>query len=244
MKKLGRLIENVSELMVNLFQVDTYLNSDNDVDYNEITTLIKRGTDFVVYKSDSDYHFAPSRFIGYLNNNLITHLVKNNGKNGSEPTPRINRILSKSCKKDKIWEDKFLEFCQKLGVQPSNKTNRKYWILDDIHNETYCKKYYEGDVQKALVNKYERNPVARRECIEIFGYKCQVCGMDFEKKYGSIGQGYIHVHHIVPLSKIGKGYHVNPKTDLVPVCANCHAMLHRKVGGKILTIEELKSRLQ
>lgn len=244
MKKLGRLIENVSELMVNLFQVDTYLNSDNDVEYNEITTLIKRGTDFVVYKSNSDYHFAPSRFIGYLNNDLMTHLVKNNGKNGSKTTPRINRILSKSCKKDKIWEDKFLEFCQKLGVQPSNKTNRKYWILDDIHNETYCKKYCEGDVQKALVNKYERNPVARRECIEIFGYKCQVCRMDFEKKYGSIGRGYIHVHHIVPLSKIGKGYQVNPKTDLITVCANCHAMLHRKVGGKMLTIEELKSRLQ
>ncbi len=244
MKKLGRLIENVSELMVNLFQVDTYLNSDNDVEYNEITTLIKRGTDFVVYKSNSDYHFAPSRFIGYLNNDLMTHLVKNNGKDGRDTTPCINRILSKSCKKDKIWEDKFLEFCQKLGVQPSNKTNRKYWILDDIHNETYCKKYCEGDVQKALVNKYERNSVARRECIEIFGYKCQVCGMDFEKKYGSIGRGYIHVHHIVPLSKIGKGYQVNPKTDLITVCANCHAMLHRKVGGKILTIEELKSRLQ
>lgn len=244
MKKLGRLIENVSELMVNLFQVDTYLNSDNDVEYNEITTLIKRGTDFVVYKSNSDYHFAPSRFIGYLNNDLMTHLVKNNGKNGSKTTPRINRILSKSCKKNKIWEDKFLEFCQKLGVQPSNKTNRKYWILDDIHNETYCKKYCEGDVQKALVNKYERNSVARRECIEIFGYKCQVCGMDFEKKYGSIGRGYIHVHHIVPLSKIGKGYQVDPKTDLITVCANCHAMLHRKVGGKMLTIEELKSRLQ
>lgn len=244
MKKLGRLIENVSELMVNLFQVDTYLNSDNDVEYNEITTLIKRGTDFVVYKSNSDYHFAPSRFIGYLNNDLMTHLVKNNGKDGWDTTPRINRILSKSCKKDKIWEDKFLEFCQKLGVQPSNKTNRKYWILDDIHNKTYCKKYCEGDVQKALVNKYERNPVARRECIEIFGYKCQVCGMDFEKKYGSIGRGYIHVHHIVPLSKIGKGYQVNPKTDLITVCANCHAMLHRKVGGKMLTIEELKSRLQ
>ena len=244
MKKLGRLIENVSELMKNLFRVDTYLSSDDDFEYNEMTTLIKNGTDFVVYKSGSEYHFAPSRFVGYLNNNLMTHLIKNNGKNGSATTPRISRILSKHCKYDEFWESEFVEFCKIIGVRPANKTNRKYWILDDISNEAYCKEYCEGNVQKALVNRYERNPVARRECIEIFGYKCQICGMDFEEKYGSIGRGYIHVHHIVPLSTIGKGYQVNPRTDLITVCANCHAMLHRRVNGKVVTIKELKRLLK
>ena len=32
--------------------------------------------------------------------------------------------------------------------------------------------------------------------------------------------------------------------DLVPVCPNCHAMLHRKVNDRTLTIAELKERLK
>ena len=68
--------------------------------------------------------------------------------------------------------------------------------------------------------------------------------MSFEDKYGEIGTGFIHIHHIVPISEIGKEYEINYKTDLVPVCPNCHAMLHRKVNDRTLTIEELKERLK
>ena len=34
---------------------------------------------------------------------------------------------------------------------------------------------------------------------------------------------------------------LDPEKDLVPVCPNCHAMLHR--SERVLTIEELKGRL-
>jgi len=63
--------------------------------------------------------------------------------------------------------------------------------------------------------------------------------LSFENQYGSYGKGYIHVHHLVPLSKIGKDYVVNPIQDLRPVCPNCHAMLHKNT--QVLQIEELKS---
>ncbi len=55
-----------------------------------------------------------------------------------------------------------------------------------------------------------------------------VCGFNFGEVYGHIGTGFIHIHHLHPLSLKDEGYLVNPTTDLVPVCANCHAMLHRK----------------
>ena len=58
--------------------------------------------------------------------------------------------------------------------------------------------------------------------------------------YGELGQGFIHVHHIVPISKIGKEYKIDPINDLVPVCPNCHAMLHRGKDGKVYRIDELK----
>lgn len=101
--------------------------------------------------------------------------------------------------------------------------------------------YYEGAVTTTTVNKYERNPTARKKCIEYHGCECSVCSLSFEKMYGELGKDFIHVHHIVPLNTIGKEYEVDYKTDLIPVCPNCHAMLHRKLDGEYYSVEELKS---
>lgn len=86
----------------------------------------------------------------------------------------------------------------------------------------------EGALSKVTANKYERSRINRKLCLEWQGYDCCICGFNFEKKYGQIGHNFIHVHHVVPVSQLGAGYIVNPQKDLVPVCANCHAMLHRK----------------
>ena len=101
--------------------------------------------------------------------------------------------------------------------------------------------FFEGAVQSVNVNKYERSSMARQKCIEYYGCRCHICGLDFEDKYGELGKGFIHVHHIVPLNEISNEYIVDYKKDLIPVCPNCHAMLHRKINGKTVTVEELKS---
>lgn len=98
---------------------------------------------------------------------------------------------------------------------------------------------FEGAKRTVIVNSYERNPKARNECIEHHGVLCSVCGFDFKEKYGDIGAGFIHVHHLTQLSNIGKGYKVDPIKDLRTVCPNCHSMLHRK--NPPYSIEELKS---
>lgn len=102
--------------------------------------------------------------------------------------------------------------------------------------------FSEGARQVVQVNRYERNPDARRACLAHYGFACVVCGIDFEQKYGELGRGFIHVHHLVPLSTIGEEYVVDPIADLRPVCPNCHAMLHRQHPP--LSIGELQSRLQ
>ena len=101
---------------------------------------------------------------------------------------------------------------------------------------------FEGIKKTVLVNSYERNPIARSKCIKYYGAQCVVCHLDFEKVYGDIGKGFIHVHHLTKLSDIGKGYEVNPIKDLNPVCPNCHAMLHKK--NPPYTIDELRLKLQ
>ena len=97
----------------------------------------------------------------------------------------------------------------------------------------------EGSVEYTAHRSYERNAKARAACIAAHGTVCAVCGMDFSKVYGPDFAGKIEVHHIVPISQIGKEYTVDPVNDLIPVCPNCHTALHSKKGG-VYTIEELK----
>lgn len=87
--------------------------------------------------------------------------------------------------------------------------------------------------------KYERSSKNREAAIRIHGTKCMICGFDFGQKYGELGKGYIEVHHIKPLATLEQEVVVNPETDLICVCANCHRMLHR-FKNYIVTVEELK----
>jgi 5-methylcytosine-specific restriction enzyme A len=96
----------------------------------------------------------------------------------------------------------------------------------------------EGAKYQVIVNAYERNPVARSCCIAHYGPTCVVCGLNFGAVYGPLAEGFIHVHHIRPLSEIAEEYEVNPAVDLRPVCPNCHAVIH--LGGGCRRIEEVR----
>lgn len=104
------------------------------------------------------------------------------------------------------------------------------------------KKVPEGAKKTITVNVYERDSSARQQCINHWGNNCIVCDFSFSEKYGQIGDGYIHVHHLKPLYTIGKEYQLDPILDLRPVCPNCHAMLHK--GKTVLSIEELASKIK
>lgn len=103
--------------------------------------------------------------------------------------------------------------------------------------------HVEGAIFHVLSKRFERDVNARRKCIERFGASCAACGINFSEKYGEeLGRGFIHVHHVVPLHTRKGEYKVNPEADLVPVCPNCHAMIHRK--DPPLSIEALRKVLR
>ncbi|OQB43693.1 MAG: HNH endonuclease [Candidatus Hydrogenedentes bacterium ADurb.Bin179] len=129
---------------------------------------------------------------------------------------------------DRKWRD----FLEEHGQSPIS-------LPDEVLTPTL---YYEGACRRVTVNAYERNPRARKVCIEHYGTKCFICGFDFGTVYGSIGECFIHVHHIVPLSDIGKTYKLDPVLHMRPVCPNCHAMLHR--SPKVMSVEELQAIVQ
>lgn len=116
--------------------------------------------------------------------------------------------------------------------------------FDDLPNEAEISEdlsFPEGARRKVIVNSYERDPSARALCLAYHGYACIGCGLKLEDKYGKLAQHHIHVHHLVKVSEMGDGYRVNPKTDLVPVCPNCHAVIHLR--EPMLNIQELRNLL-
>ena len=103
-------------------------------------------------------------------------------------------------------------------------------------------KFTEGNQNQVLTTRYERNPHARKTCLKYYGYSCQVCGINFEERYGEIGKDFIHVHHQIMLSDADGEREIDPVKDLIPVCPNCHAMLHQKKPP--YRIEELKIKIR
>ena len=104
--------------------------------------------------------------------------------------------------------------------------------------------YTEGAAETHLTNTVQRNAAAREACLAHYGCRCQICGFDAEKVYGSGFARLIHVHHIAPLGEQKTEHLVDPIGDLIPVCPNCHMALHTKIDGRCLSPEELRQRLK
>jgi len=121
-----------------------------------------------------------------------------------------------------------------LNNYSEKKANIK--LPEDYFGETIT--FSEGKIKQYLTNIYERNHKAREACLKYYGYKCKICRFDFEKKYGSIGKGIIHVHHLNKISEITEEYAIDPIKELIPICPNCHTVIHSR--KEMFTIDEMK----
>lgn len=115
---------------------------------------------------------------------------------------------------------------------------------DELWNQPESSDYSmsEGGIKKKWTTYRERNPKIRSACIDHWGCRCVVCNISFGEHYGDIGHGFIHVHHLVPISDSDEPRDVDPIKDLRPVCPNCHSMIHRRRPP--LQIEEARKLLQ
>jgi 5-methylcytosine-specific restriction protein A len=129
------------------------------------------------------------------------------------------------------------EELEKLWITFEN--NSEFSLPEEIEDKN---DFFEGAIKRISVNAYERNSEARRKCIEHFGPICFICNFDFEKAYGTVGKGFIHVHHLSQLSDIGGNYQVDPVNDLIPICPNCHAIIHRRKPP--YSVEEVREFLK
>lgn len=123
-------IKTLNDLKINTKTLDSYIIDKKDPLYTFGLNLIKKGTCFVVIKDGEQYKFYPSRFIGYLNNNMEDHL-NNNFKDGRETNPTISYILGNKPLKKQDLNKKYIEYCESLGFAANEKgsfgVERKFW---------------------------------------------------------------------------------------------------------------------
>jgi 5-methylcytosine-specific restriction protein A len=85
---------------------------------------------------------------------------------------------------------------------------------------------------------YERSRKNRARALEIHGARCSTCRFDFNEFYGrDHARDYIEIHHVTSITAGPR--EVDPEKDLVPLCSNCHKMVHRQ-AGQIMPVGELR----
>lgn len=242
---MANFVQEIEDIRSNLRTMRDYLISGSDGERFFARERLRRGYNLVGAVVDGDVIFGPSRFVGYKSITLKEHrkLGENNVLDGRETNPVIKQILGEQILPDDAdWErieELFLKLCEQVDVVPDNRP-RKFWILNRLRPDlkTRDKTYSEGKLSFYVSTRIERSASARHACIEAHGTSCVVCGFNFEQTYGAHGKGFIHVHHLKPLHKARSGNRTDPKKDLVPVCPNCHYMLHR--GDQLLAPEALR----
>jgi predicted HNH restriction endonuclease len=152
------------------------------------------------------------------------------------------RLGTKLSYLDDVYIEEIYNFFAEKYIRDKNEidldvVNKEEIFLPEEVNTSEI--FREGAVRQISINAYERDPNARQRCILHYGTSCFICGFNFGKVFGELGEGFIHVHHLQPLSQIGEEYEVDPIKDLRPVCPNCHAMIHRQFPP--LSIDEIKS---
>ncbi len=246
------LVTSKDQIAANLLLFESYRSSTNVFHHKYFCDRVRLGKILVVGAHNGRYLFCPSRFAGYENCTADKHQAFPY-KDGKITTPAISRFLGKASENTEA-EIAFLALCRDLGITPSTKA-RTYWQIElDTTLPTHqvsggepgfpdeVATYVEGSTKRVLVNAYERNKEARTACLAHHGYDCAVCALNFESVYGAIGAGFIHVHHLTPISSVAAEYKVDPIVEMRPVCPNCHSMLHK--SDPPFTIEELKEILQ
>lgn len=164
--------------------------------------------------------------------------------------PRNAPLLSLETLRSKMPNQHWTPQASGTAIDPQYRSELEFLWFNTISSKSipsgipkdFTKLFTEGKPTDVVQTRYEKSVLARKLCLDLHGYSCAVCEFNFYDTYGDIGTDFIHVHHKNPQASIKKEYQINPYEDLVPVCPNCHAMLHKKTPP--YTIEELKNIIE
>lgn len=138
--------------------------------------------------------------------------------------------------------------------------NNFTFILDNNFNEEQRKDVIEKDYSDLIIEegftKFSQVKtklrsrklvvIAKKHYSQNGKIYCLACNFNFESFYGEIGKGYIEIHHLNPIFARESNFEqsISKAVDgVVPVCANCHRIIHRK-NDQLLTIPSLQELIR
>jgi 5-methylcytosine-specific restriction enzyme A len=183
---------------------------------------------------------APDKRTGHESMNILHYIGLKDKHKGIFGDYSITEAMHIMKQQDSDFELVIQSLYRLINQSESSKELEEV-IANDIDSEQAEEESYykDGAVKQYYGKRYERRTENRKKAIEHHGLNCVVCGFNFEKVYGERGKDFIEVHHVNPLSTIGEQIVIDPKEDLVPVCSNCHRMIHRRKDN-VLTVDDLK----
>jgi len=168
--------------------------------------------------------------------------ITKNGRNYlNEKLPILNYILTHGF----AYNDDALDALNSVDLPnkaKEGKTKQKIAPFDEnaiisegtkvsVEHEVYVRS---DKLRKAAIAHYSKDqPLV-----------CQACSFDFEAVYGELGKGFIEIHHVKPVfayedSDLNLVIQEALK-NVVPLCSNCHRMVHRRRMQPLLASELTK----
>lgn len=128
------VVNSLNQVTENVEQLERGRSIPSSASAAAYRALIKRGTCFVPYISKEGLAFAPSRFVGYVENDLSTH-SNNPDRDGRLTNAALNKIFGSQPYADESLESRYLAFCAQVGVERSQTGSfgvaRKYWVTPE-----------------------------------------------------------------------------------------------------------------
>jgi hypothetical protein len=124
------LVKTREQLEKNIFTFNNYLQIGTLEQKEWAKERILEGICFVAYSMDNDIRFIPSRFLGYVDNELEKH-NSSTTKHGRDSNRAINKILGCKPELNEKLLSKYFDYCGSIGVEKreygSCAIARKFW---------------------------------------------------------------------------------------------------------------------
>lgn len=212
----SELIDILTEIMQPKGKDAEIIPSRNDTYFSQKVRNLRSHSTFerdnlAEYKNEK--YYITEKGLDFLEDKYEEYEYVNSGYFDIDAQKRANLNLLNDNKKHFVPEDEITE--GKL-VTTVTKTRKRSAKLREYAFDYYCK---------------------------IGEIKCTACGFDFEERYGEYGKNYIEFHHVNPISVYEENGKITnleeARKNLIPLCSNCHKILHRNN----LTVEQLKEVL-
>ncbi|APG62653.1 hypothetical protein LPB140_07470 [Sphingorhabdus lutea] len=243
-----KLVETKAEIIdnVNTFLDGIYSNSDDKEDFRK---MVKRGVDFYPIQNGYNFDFAPSRFIGYANNDLENHRllkkdIKNNNTSvggrktttadGRKTTTAINKVLDPKAIHNEFLKSELVAFGNRIGTKIDNRKH-KFWTSPTVRRSIKSLKSLDSAVDdindsevgnnspeyiRRMAGSYVRDPEVRRQVLSRANGVCEYEGC---VPFMNInGQLYLEAHHIISLAEQGE----DKISNVIALCPNHHREAH------------------